>query len=189
MRVYAGKFLSSAALRELGVASVGDHVQVHETAQLVGMENMRLGDHVRVDAFSILSAPTGHVHIGSRVHVGAYCYLGGNAGITLADFSGLSQGVYIYSVSDDYSGASLTNPTVPKQLVKVHAAPVAVGRHAIIGARSVVLPGANIGEGCAVGAMSLVTRPTDPWGIYAGCPVRRLRDRSRALLESECDCR
>ena len=31
--------------------------------------------------------------------------------------------------------------------------------------------------------MSLINRSTEPWGIYAGVPARRIRERSRELLE------
>jgi acetyltransferase-like isoleucine patch superfamily enzyme len=64
-------------------------------------------------------------------------------------------------------------------------APVTLGKHVIIGSGSVVLPGVDLGEGVAVGALSLITRPLEPWGICAGTPVRRIRDRSKALLNEE----
>ncbi len=60
---------------------------------------------------------------------------------------------------------------------------VTLKRHVIIGANSVILPNLTIGEGTSVGALSLVTKDLDPWGIYAGIPVRRLKDRKRDLLE------
>jgi galactoside O-acetyltransferase len=67
----------------------------------------------------------------------------------------------------------------------VKQAPVHLGRHVIVGAGSVVLPGANIAEACAIGALSLVSQPTAPWGIYGGVPARRLKERSRDLLAQE----
>jgi len=48
-----------------------------------------------------------------------------------------------------------------------------------------VLPGCDIGEGTTVGALSLVKASLAEWGIYAGVPARRLRDRSRDLLALE----
>jgi len=105
----------------------------------------------------------------------------------MADFSGVSQGAKIYSASDEYSGAALTNPTVPKKYLNVDVAPVALGRHAIIGAGSIVLPGATLGAGTAVGAMTLIKRGFQcaPWSIYFGMPARKVADRSKALLEAE----
>ena len=105
--------------------------------------------------------------------------------MVLEDFSGLSQGVRIYSGSDDYSGASLTNPTVPSEFLNGKKKLVKIGKHVIIGSGSVVLPGVSIGEGSSVGALSLVTKSLDAWGVYFGTPVKKLRDRKRDLLEQE----
>src|SRR5262249_5190895 len=101
------------------------------------------------------------------------------------DFANVSSGVRIYSISDDYSGESLTNATIPEEFKKLCLGQVVIGRHAIIGSGSVVLPGAHVADGCAIGALSLVNKPTDPWGIYAGVPARRLRNRSREMLSLE----
>jgi galactoside O-acetyltransferase len=119
--------------------------------------------------------------------VGAYCLLSAGDGITLGDFSNLSQGIRIYSRSDDYSGEHLTNPTVPAEYTHVTRGRVHLHKHVIVGSGSVILPQVEIGEGSAVGALSLVKRSLDPWGIYAGAPVRRLKARSTKLLALEED--
>jgi galactoside O-acetyltransferase len=184
MASYGADFLPVRTLRELGFASVGEDVKVHPSTILVGIENIHIGSHSRIDAHTIITASS-YVRIGTYVHIGAGCYLAGGGGITMEDLSTLSQGAKIYSVNDDYSGSSLTNPTVPSIYKSVKQAPVNLGRHVIVGAGSVVLPGANIAEGCAVGALSLVSQATAPWGIYGGIPARRLTERSRNLLAME----
>ena len=63
--------------------------------------------------------------------------------------------------------------------------PVTLGKHVIVGANSTILPGVSISEGCSVGAMSLVNKSTDPWGIYFGIPARRIKDRKKNILELE----
>jgi galactoside O-acetyltransferase len=62
---------------------------------------------------------------------------------------------------------------------------VHIGKHAIIGSNTVVLPKVNIPIGCSVGAMSMVTKSLEEWGVYFGCPVKRLKNRSKKLLELE----
>ena len=59
---------------------------------------------------------------------------------------------------------------------------MSIGRHVIVGTGSTILPGVKLGEGCAVGAMSLLNRDAEPWGIYHGIPARRRGERSRELL-------
>ncbi|TGS08556.1 acyltransferase, partial [Mesorhizobium sp. M4B.F.Ca.ET.190.01.1.1] len=89
------------------------------------------------------------------------------------------------STSDDYSGAALTNPTVPREYLNMKIAPVRLGRHVIVGSGSVILPGCVLGEGVSVGAMSLVTKNLEPWGVYFGSPAKRLKARSREILQLE----
>ena len=60
---------------------------------------------------------------------------------------------------------------------------VTIGRHAIIGANSVILPGVTIGEGAVVGACSLVKRDCAPWSINFGAPARPIGKRPRAKID------
>ncbi|BDW84196.1 acetyltransferase [Roseicyclus marinus] len=178
-------YATTEELRTLGFAHVGKNVMIAHNCTLIGLENIHIGDNVRIDGQTTIAAARGHCRIGRNVHIGGGTYLACAGGLDLADFVGLSQGVRIYTISDDYSGAAMTNPTVPPDFTNVTVAPVTVGRHVIIGSGSVVLPGVEIGEGVAVGALSLVTKSLDAWGIYAGNPARRLRERSKALLDAE----
>lgn len=172
-------------LLHLGFKAVGKDVSVSRDCCIVGQQNISLGDHVRIDAMTLLSAGSGYIDIGSYVHIASFCSLGGAGGITLEDFSGLSQGVRVYSASDDYSGKSLTNPCVPSRYKAVAVAPVRLERHVIVGSNSVILPGVTIGEGASVGALSLVSRSLEPWYVYFGTPARRLKPRCRDLLALE----
>ena len=49
-----------------------------------------------------------------------------------------------------------------------------------LGAGVVVLDGAVIGQGCVVAAGSVVRGRLEPYGVYAGNPVRRIAERGRA---------
>jgi acetyltransferase-like isoleucine patch superfamily enzyme len=49
----------------------------------------------------------------------------------------------------------------------------------------IILPNLTLGEGVSVGAHSLVTKSLDPWGIYFGCPVKKIKEREQGLLELE----
>ena len=111
--------------------------------------------------------------------------LGGVKGITFGDFSGLSFNVQVFSQTDDYSGQALTNPTVPAKYTSVKHKEVVIGRHAIIGTSSVIMPGVTLGEGSAVGAMSLVRKSTEEWAIYMGNPAKKIMARSKKALELE----
>lgn len=177
-------YFGSLELAEMGFAHVGDNVQIAKTCTIIGLSKISLDDHVRIDAACSIIA-TGPISFEGRNHIGAFCHLVGRGGLKLGKYVGLSQRVSIYTASDDYSGASLTNPTVPEKFTNCAVASVELGRHVIVGSGAVILPGASIGEGSSVGALSLVHRPLDAWGVYSGVPARRLKERSRDLLELE----
>lgn len=177
--------LCRAELERMGFAALGVDVQLSDRAAVYGASRIALGDYSRIDDFCVLSAGEGGIAIGQYVHVAVFCSLIGAERIELEDFSGLSSRVAIYSSSDDYTGSALTNPTVPAEYTRVHHAPVRVGRHVIVGAGSVILPGVTLGEGVAIGALSLVSRDCESFTVYSGVPARRVGPRSRQLLEVE----
>jgi acetyltransferase-like isoleucine patch superfamily enzyme len=178
-------YYHSDELRAFGFADVGRDVSIAKNATIIGLHNIVIGDHVRIDGNTTIAAHAGSLVIGRHVHIGGGSFLACAGGITLDDFSGLSQGVRIYSGSDDYSGEALTNPTVPRAYLNLRIAPVALGRHVIVGSGSVILPGVRLHDGVAVGALSLVAKSLDAWGVYAGTPARRIRERSNKLLALE----
>lgn len=174
-------FLRQDELNEIGFSHLGKDVHISRNARIYNPEKMSIGNNVRIDDFCILS---GKVEISDNIHVAAYSALfGGDAGIIIGKYSNISSRVCVYAISDDYSGGSMTNPTIPDKYKNVVSKCVRIGRHVIIGSGSTILPGVYLEEGTAVGAMSLCKYSTEPWGIYAGIPARRIKDRSRKLLE------
>ena len=176
---------SPEVLRDMGFLSVGENVRVSTKASIYGASRISLGANSRIDDFCVLSAGKGGIYIGRNVHIAVMCSLIGKGRIEVHDFCNLSSRVSIYSSSDDYSGEYMTNPTVPEQYTNVDHRNVVLERHVIIGSGSVILPGVTIGEGTAVGALCLVAKDLEPFGIYAGSPLKKIKARSRRLLELE----
>ena len=176
-------YLSEMQLREIGFSRLGKNVKISDKASIYNPELIELGDNSRIDDFCIVS---GRVVIGAYCHITPMCLVaGGSPGIYFSDFCTLAYGVKIFAQSDDYSGETLTNSLIPKRFKKEIMKPVYLGRQVIIGAGSMVFPGVDIAEGCSVGAMTLVNKSTKPWGIYAGNPAKRIRERKKDLLELE----
>lgn len=174
-------FYSVEELRELGFKAIGENVQISRKTSIYGAEKMVIGNNVRIDDFCLLS---GNVTLGNYVHIAAYAALfAGDYGIEMKDYTGLSSRSCIYAVTDDYSGEVMTNPTVPGEYKNVIGGKVVVEEHVVIGSGSTILPGVVIGEGSSVGSMSLVNKSVDAWGIYVGIPCKKIKDRSKKLLE------
>ena len=176
-------FLSRSELELVGFKQLGENVKVSSTAMIYEPHKMELGDHSRIDDYCILS---GKIHLGRNVHIAVFCNLaGGSEGIHLDDFSGLAYRCTVISQTDDYSGASMTNPTVPEKYKKEVKKAVYIGRHCIVGTNTLIFPGVHLAEGTSVGAMSMVTKSTEAWGVYFGIPAKRLKSRKKELLSLE----
>ena len=115
--------------------------------------------------------------IGNYVHIAAYSALYGKFGIEIGDYVNISSRVSIYSTSDDYSGEVMTGPLVKQEYIHDIGKKIIIDNHVIIGTGSVLLPGAVLREGVAVGAMSLVKEELKSFGIYGGIPVKYLKPR------------
>lgn len=178
-------FYSSKELAKIGFRALGENVKISRKASIYGAENICIGNNVRIDDFCILSAGSKGISLGSFIHVAAYSSIIGQEKVELSDFSGLSARVSIYSSSDDYSGKWMTNPTISDDFTCVTHAPVFIGRHVIIGAGSVILPGAILEDGVAVGSLSLVKGRCLRFGVYFGSPAKRISGRKENLLELE----
>jgi dTDP-4-amino-4,6-dideoxy-D-glucose acyltransferase len=178
-------FLTQAELDSMGFLALGHNVLISDKASIYGASRIRIGCNVRIDDFCVLSAGDGGIEIGDYVHIAVFSLLIGAGKITLSDFSGVSSRVSIYSSNDDYSGHFLTNPTVPSEFTNVTHADVMLAKHVIIGSGSIVLPGVTLCEGAAVGALSLVSKDCDAFGVYMGAPARKLKNRKKDLLSKE----
>jgi len=182
MKQLGGNFLSEEEIRSAGFRKVGRDVKIHSRASLYGLENIDIGDHVRIDDFTVIIA-TGPLVIGNYVSIPNFCFLGAKYGISIGNFVTFAPGVKIFSASDDYEGHRLTGVAVPGSMTGGKQAPVTIEDHVIIGCGSIVLPGCRLSVGCAVGALSLVKADLDPWGIYAGIPARRRKERKQDLMQ------
>jgi len=178
-------WMTDHQITEMGFASCGSNVLLSDKASYYNCKNIRLGSNIRIDDFCVLSAGVGGINIGNYIHIAVYSSLIGAGNITLADFSNISSRVAIYSSNDDYSGAAMTNPTIPEEFTNVHHADVYIGRHVIVGAGSIILPGVSLEKGVVIGALSLVRKNCLAFGIYMGSPTKRIGERKQNFLALE----
>lgn len=176
-------YMTDEEVRSLGFRHVGRGVKISTRAAIYDADRISIGDHSRIDDFTVLA---GSIDIGRNVHVTVFCNLaGGRAGISIGDFSTLAYGCHLVAQTDDYTGETMANSTVPLEYRTEISEPVVLGRHVILGTGTVVLPGVELREGTSSGARTLFLESSHPWTIYVGQPARPLRERSRALLDLE----
>jgi len=176
-------YLNDKQLAAMGFKSLGSNVLISDKASIYNADEIEIGDNSRIDDFCNLS---GKIIIQRNVHIAVFCNLaGGEKGITLCDFSGIAYGCHVFTQSDDYSGKTLTGPTVPSEYKQETKKAIIIGKHSIVGTNSLIFPGVILAEGTSVGALSMVTKSTQEWSIYFGIPAKRIKSRKRDLLKLE----
>lgn len=178
-------FYSEEELRAQNFGHVGKNVKISRKTSFYNPHDIFLGDHVRIDDFCVFSASK-KITLGNYIHIACFCALYASESIVMEDFTTLSSRVVIYTCSDDYSGQSLTNPTISDEFRPyVTYAPVTIKKHVVVGTNSTILPNVTVGTGTAIGAHSLVNKSLDDWGIYVGTPAKYLKSRKKDLLALE----
>ncbi len=178
-------YYTDLELEKIGFKSLGKNVKISDKASIYEAEKMEIGDNSRIDDFCVVS---GKVTIGRNVHIAPFCLVaGGEKGIILDDFSGLAYFVQVFTQSDDYSGKTMTNPTVPDIYKDEIKKQIIIKKHSIVGASSIIMPGVVLSEGTSVGAMSLIRKTTEPWSIYLGNPAKKIKNKNKDLLVLEKD--
>jgi acetyltransferase-like isoleucine patch superfamily enzyme len=177
--------LSREQLESIGFASLGKNVLISDKVSFYGASKISIGNNVRIDDFCVFSAGEGGIEIGDYIHIAIFCSFIGAGKITISDFVGISSKVSIYSISDDFSGKSLQNPMVPSEYKNVKVGPVFLGKHTLIGCGTVILPNVKLEQGVSVGALSLINKNCEEFGIYAGNPAKKIKERDRNFLNLE----
>lgn len=173
-------YYSTDEINSLSFKSVGNDVLISRFARFYEPQTIEIGNNVRIDDFCILS---GDIKLGDNIHISAYSALYGKFGIEMEDYCGISPRCTIFSAIDDFSGEFLIGPLVYTKFTNILKGKVIIKRFSQVGCNSVVFPNVIINEGVAVGALSLVNSSLESWGIYAGIPVKKIKNRSKNLLK------
>lgn len=114
-----------------------------------------------------------NIHLGRNVEINMNCVFLDCNRITIGDFSGIGPGVHIYTVYH----STVPSERLPENSTfwKSQTAPVSIGRNVWIGGGSIILPGVTIGDGCTIGAGSVVTKSIPANSVAVGNPCRVIR--------------
>ncbi len=111
------------------------------------------------------------VTIGRNTWVNHRCYFDTRGPIRIGDGCDLGMEVMFCTSSHEIGPPS-------KRAGKSFDAEIVVGDGSWLGSRAVVLPGVTIAPGCVVAGGAVVTSDTEPHGLYAGVPARRVKELS-----------
>ncbi len=125
---------------------------IHPSVSLRWVENITLGENIRIQSGCVLWASP-------------------NAKIIIGDRTGLGPGTMVFSSNHKFApGRNYYEQEWTEQ-------DVTVGHDVWVGAGSTIVAGVSIGDGCVVAAGSVVTRDLPPDSVAAGIPARVIKDR------------
>lgn len=109
----------------------------------------------------------------------------------LGDFSSISSGVKVWCTSDDFVNDLVTVLPPGVGQIKQHliTGDVTFGNYTACGSNAVVMPDNEVPVGTVIGALSFVPArfSFQPWSVYAGTPIRRIRSRNRDEVLRQAD--
>jgi maltose O-acetyltransferase len=109
--------------------------------------------------------------IASRVSIGDYSGIGSHSliqgGVRIGDHVMMGPEVFIYTQNHQFDRTDITMD----QQGFAEEKPVVIRNDVWIGSRATILPGVEIGEGCIIGASSVVTKSLPPYSVAAGNPA------------------
>ncbi len=153
---------------------LGDYVYI----SALGKKELQIGDSVGIGAYSrLVVSGSFHqlgafIHIGNRVGIGEYAYLGGGGGLTIGDDCIIGQYLSCHPENHVYDRLD--------QLIRlqgVNRKGIQIGKNCWIGTKVTILDGAEIGDGCVIAAGAVVNSSFPPNSIIGGVPAKLLRTR------------
>lgn len=113
---------------------------------------------------------------GRKIKIGSHCQINENVKlqrVDIGDFVMIAPGVTILGMSHHFDRIDI--PMVEQGETETPTGKVE--DDVWIGTNAIIMPGITIGKGCIVGAGTVVTKDCLPYGIYAGVPARRIKER------------
>ncbi len=124
---------------------------------------------VKIEATSVFENKTATVKIGRRCNLGDNLQIHCADSVTIGDNVGIAWDVIIM----DHNYHSLTGFSEGEP--DLDPRPVVIGDRVWLGIRTIVLKGVHIGDGCVIGAGSVVTRDIPPNTLAAGNPAKPIK--------------
>jgi acetyltransferase-like isoleucine patch superfamily enzyme len=155
---------------------LGDQVYIEEnvflSVPILGGE-IRIGNNVRIHRNAFINAGIGKIILKEGVAVGPYSTIIGDGDVEIGKNSLLANMVQIITANHIFE-----NRLIPIKNQGVRVGKIEIGKDVWIGAQTIILPGIKIGEGCVIGAGSVVTKDISNYSVAVGVPAKVKKKRA-----------
>jgi acetyltransferase-like isoleucine patch superfamily enzyme len=135
---------------------------------------IELQDDVWLSRGSYFITGDSEIIVGPSTYIGHRCLIYGHANVRIGRDVLMANDVQLICGNHTFARRDVpirTQPTVEE--------PITVGDDVWLGASTIVLGGVTIGQGCVVGAGSVVTRSLPPYSIARGIPAKVVGERGQ----------
>lgn len=139
-------------------------------------KGFRTGYRCRIEAFGDRNSHSIKIDVGENCHIGDNVHIAAIEKVRIGDNCLLASHIFISDSSHgSYHGEAQDSPASRPEERKLVSSPVSIGNNVWIGENVSVLMGARIGDGCIVGAGSVVTKSFPDNCIIVGSPAKIIK--------------
>jgi acetyltransferase-like isoleucine patch superfamily enzyme len=158
-----------------GVVRIGNNVTFYPNCFVQGSANRFIvEDHIDFfpNTYISLGDADSFIEIGHHSHFAPGCVLYGWGGLKIGPYCNIAAHCVLATVGHDPAAKGKPMTTAPAK-----TGPITLVEDVWLAANVTVTANTTIAKGCVIGANAVVTRDTQPNGVYFGVPARRVRDR------------
>jgi acetyltransferase-like isoleucine patch superfamily enzyme len=140
-------------------------------------EGLTTGHHCRFDLLGEENDNSKKLVIGKNCKIGDNVHIVANEKVIIGDNCLMASKIFISDTSHGYYSNSTngSSPDVPPDERPLYVKPISIGNNVWIGENVCILLGVSIGDGCIIGANSVVNRDVPNNCIIAGTPAKVIK--------------
>lgn len=174
--------------KQLGSVGTGSIIRPHCLLRGDSLKNVKIGKNCYIDFYNVIEcssrlkkngkAITPELTIGNGCNLGEYNHITAVNRIVIGD--NLLTGRFVLITDNSHGKFDMEELNIhPSHREIVSKGEVVIGNNVWLGDKVSVLPGVHIGDGCIIGANSVVTHDVPSFSIAAGSPAKVIRTISK----------